>query len=213
MSVSVDLRVLELVASRICHDLVSPVGAVNNGVELIREIADEDSPSGGLENEALELIAHSAEQGSRRLRLLRLAYGAAGADATWEELQASLTQYFAGTRIALAWPARAPKLVDGPRGTVKLVVNTILLAADALGQNGTIFIEERSGGIVVVAAGSSPGLDAERTNALSGRVAATDLDPRSIHAYVTARFAEHYGLKLTATNPSSDKLELVISAG
>ena len=79
MSLSVDLRVLELVCSRICHDLVSPVGAVNNGIELIREMADDDAPSSGLESEALALIAHSAEQGSRRLRVLRIAYGAAGA--------------------------------------------------------------------------------------------------------------------------------------
>src|SRR5438445_7741277 len=110
MSVSVDLRVLELVCSRICHDLVSPVGAVNNGVELIREMADDEAPSSGLESEALALIAHSAEQGSRRLRVLRLAYGAAGADAPWEELRSALTQFFMGSRITLIWPDQAPTL-------------------------------------------------------------------------------------------------------
>lgn len=212
MSVSVDLRVLELVCSRICHDLVSPVGAVNNGIELIREMADDDAPSSGLESEALALIAHSAEQGSRRLRVLRIAYGAAGADAPWEELRAALTQFFIGSRIVLAWPDSPPDLPHGVRGFGKLVVNTVLLAADALGQNGGISIETRPNGVMVIATGTAPTLDAERSAALAGRTAAADLDPRSIHAYVTARFAAHYGIKLAVVNAATERLELTITA-
>jgi len=213
MSVSVDLRILELVCSRICHDLVSPVGAVNNGIELIREISDEDSLDSGLQGEALALIAHSAEQGSRRLRVLRLAYGAAGADAPWEELRGSLTQFFTGSRITLTWPAEdAPDLPGGTRGLGKLVVNAVLLAADALGQNGSIAVESRADGIAVVATGAGPTLDAERSAALAGRTAPADLDARSIHAYVTARFAGHYGFKLTAVPVATERLEFLLTA-
>jgi histidine phosphotransferase ChpT len=209
MSVSVDLRVLELVCSRICHDLVSPVGAINNGVELVREIMDEESMGGGLESEALALIAHSAEQGARRLRVLRVAFGAAGADAPWDELRAALDQFFVGSRILLAWPSESgPSLPAGFRGFGKLVVNTVLLAADALGQTGAISIEARTNGVLIIATGRSPNLDAERTAALAGRTAPADLDPRSIHAYVTARFAAHYGMRLVTRQASSERLEL-----
>jgi histidine phosphotransferase ChpT len=211
MSVTIDLRVLELVCSRICHDLVSPVGAINNGVELIREITDENSLNSGLEAEALALIAHSAEQGSRRLRVLRLAYGAAGADANWDELRGALDQFFMGSRIVLVWPPEPPLVMASLRGLGKVLVNGILLAADSLGQNGTIRMENRGGGIVAVANGRAPGLDAEKSAALAGRTAAADLDPRSIHAYVTSRFAAHYGIGFAAVTVGPEQLEFHIA--
>lgn len=64
----IDLRVLELLASKICHDLVSPVSAINNGVELIEDIG------GSVVDEAMKLIGDSATNASRRLRLFRIAY-------------------------------------------------------------------------------------------------------------------------------------------
>lgn len=213
MSISVDLRVLELVCSRICHDLVSPVGAVNNGVELIREIAEENSVNSGLEGEALALIAHSAEQGSRRLRVLRLAYGAAGADAPWEELRAALSQFFSGSRITFAWPVEIDsELPDGARGFGKILINAVLLAADALGQNGRLSIEARPNGAAVVATGTAPTLDVERSAALAGRTSPADLDPRSIHAYVTARFAAHYGIGFVPLPVGVERLEFVLTS-
>ena len=65
MKTDLDMRVVELLCSRLCHELVSPVGAINNGVELIEEMGAE------MADEAIGLIAHSADQASRRLRLLR----------------------------------------------------------------------------------------------------------------------------------------------
>ena len=70
----VDMRVLELLSSKICHDLVSPVSAINNGVELIDDIG------GSVVDEAMKLIGDSAALASRRLRLFRMAYGRAGSD-------------------------------------------------------------------------------------------------------------------------------------
>src|SRR5256885_16016927 len=69
MSVSVDLRVLELLSSRLCHELISPVGAINNGIELM----DEDDPD--FVKEATQLIGNSARTAGRRLDFYRFAYG------------------------------------------------------------------------------------------------------------------------------------------
>src|SRR3954470_6811530 len=66
--------VLELLASRVCHDLISPVGAVHNGVEFLQETGVEAGA------EAVALIAHSAQQASAKLQIFRLAYGAGGRD-------------------------------------------------------------------------------------------------------------------------------------
>ena len=211
MSVSVDLRVLELVCSRICHDLVSPVGAINNGVELIRELSEDGAAGKGLEEEALALIAHSAEQGSRRLRLMRLSYGAAGADASWDDVQSALQDFFEGSRVTIVWPQSREGIPIDTRGFGKLIVNAVLVASDALGQNGTIALELRNGSLAVVATGKSATLDAERAAALTGGKSSNDLDPRSIHAYVTAQFAAHYGVSMKMKQDGAERLELLLS--
>src|SRR3954468_5609680 len=99
MKTDLDIRVVELLSSRLCHELISPVGAINNGVELIEEMGAE------MADEAIGLIAHSADQASRRLRLLRLAYGTAGSDkSNLTEVAQAADGYFAGGKIKLEWP-------------------------------------------------------------------------------------------------------------
>ena len=76
MNVKVDLRVIELLASRLCHDLISPIGAVSNGLELLE---DEDS---GMADDALELSIKSVRRASNILQAVRVAVGAAGSQAS-----------------------------------------------------------------------------------------------------------------------------------
>ncbi|MDB5365426.1 MAG: hypothetical protein JWM77_1353, partial [Rhodospirillales bacterium] len=72
MSNTIDTRLVELLCSRLLHDLISPLSAISNGVELVRE--------GGLDDDALDLIESAARQATRRVQALRLAWGAAGAE-------------------------------------------------------------------------------------------------------------------------------------
>src|SRR5689334_6134161 len=96
-SVTLDPYVLELMASRICHDVISPVGAINNGLELLQEMGVE---AGG---EAVSLIGKSADQANRRLRLFRYAYGAAGSKdlVDSKDLRRVAFDYLQGTRAVL----------------------------------------------------------------------------------------------------------------
>src|SRR5277367_3001835 len=102
----IDLRVMELLASKLCHDLVSPVSAINNGVELIEDIG------GSVVEEAMKLIGDSAGHASRRLRLFRVAYGRAGAEenVSAKDMRHIDEQYIAGGKITLKWPADQPTL-------------------------------------------------------------------------------------------------------
>jgi hypothetical protein len=75
VSKQIDAVMLEVLASKICHDLISPIGAVNNGVELIEDMGPDAGP------EATALIAFSAQQASAKLQAFRMAYGTGGADA------------------------------------------------------------------------------------------------------------------------------------
>jgi hypothetical protein len=75
MGQSIDARLLELISARLCHDLVGPVSAIGNGVELVTEFGED------MRGEALALIAQSAAEAANRLQFFRIAFGsAAGAD-------------------------------------------------------------------------------------------------------------------------------------
>ena len=104
-------RVLELLASRICHDLVSPVGAVNNGIELMREM-DAD-----MADDALDLIESSIGQAAARLKLFRLAYGAAGSEALagFQDVKATFEGWVSASRTSVNWNGRTD-FSDMPKG-------------------------------------------------------------------------------------------------
>src|SRR5438876_8149334 len=110
---SVDLA--SLLCSRLCHDLMSPVGALNNGIELL---ADETDPD--MRDKCLELLADSARASANKLKFFRLAFGAAGGfgeDIDTGEAHAALAGVFgAERRIELGWMVGGGKL---PKGAVK----------------------------------------------------------------------------------------------
>ena len=98
MNTDLDIRVVELLSWKQWNELVSPVGAINNGVELIEEMGAE------MVDEAIGLIAHSAGQASRRLRMLRLAYGSAGGENTaMTDAAQAAEAYFSGSKVKLDW--------------------------------------------------------------------------------------------------------------
>ena len=114
-----DQRVLELLMSRVCHDLISPVGAVVNGVELIED--------GGTDmaDDAMALVAKSARHASRRLQFFRMAYGAAGAggDRSLADARQLTMDFLAETKVALDWPdASAGRTEQAGPGGVKLQI-------------------------------------------------------------------------------------------
>ena len=110
MPLSVDPRVLELLCSRLCHDLVSPVGAINNGVELMEEL------EGDMAGEAVGLVAESGRKAAARLRCFRLTYGAAGGQegVPLEDGRQAAIDYLVGSKIALAWPPAGSGVVSDP---------------------------------------------------------------------------------------------------
>src|ERR1700741_2086116 len=109
-----------LLCSRLCHDLLSPVGALNNGIELL---ADEHDPD--MRARCLELLAESARASANKLKFFRLAFGAAGGcgDAVdTREARAASEGMFGGPegRIQLGWLVSEPSL---PKGAIKILLN------------------------------------------------------------------------------------------
>lgn len=212
MSVELHPRVLELIASRICHDLVSPVGAISNGVELMQEMGDE---AGG---EALNLISTSAQQASTRLKCFRLAYGAAGTDKNigFRDIKDVFTAWLSAGRIQSEFEQGLEvKFSMPPRGFLKCLLNLLLFAEECNRGEGKIFIaalEPGKNGVKVLVTGKQVGLREGAEAALKGETDPEELDPRSVHAYICGKFAAHFGLGMThQAQPDFGRVEFSLS--
>jgi histidine phosphotransferase ChpT len=131
-------RLAALLCSKLCHDLVGPVGALLNGAELL---ADESSPE--MRGQAIELMAQSAAEASARLAFFRMAFGAGGGLGESTPLararQAALGMFAKG-RVRLAWPETPAGAAMGKSDT-RLLLNLVLLAASVLPRGGEVRVE------------------------------------------------------------------------
>jgi histidine phosphotransferase ChpT len=190
MSVSVDLRVLELLSSRLCHELISPVGAINNGIELM----DEDDPE--FVKEATKLIGNSARTAGRRLDFYRFAYGT-GRAGTARDVALGLLE---GGKARCDWDDSVNALaVEWQR----VACNMVVIAAEALPRGGTIQVAAASGkpGLVVKGSGDAVNLTTEFRAVLDGSATVPDLTARTVQAYYTVKLAEALGAKVSLAEP------------
>src|SRR5215475_4227130 len=128
-----DLDFAALLVSRVCHDLVSPIGAVVNGLEVL-----EDETDTAMRADALRLVAASAEQAAARLQFARIAFGAAGsagAELDLAEVGRIMAGLLKGGKVELDWQAQA---VNWPKDWAKLLMNTVLVAAECLPRGGRV---------------------------------------------------------------------------
>lgn len=207
-----DVNIVEVLCSRLCHDLVNPVGAIRNGMELLEDAG----PDGGFAGEAVRLIAHSADQADHRLKLFRLTYGRAGRDARdFRDARAAAGDWLAGGRTRLDWPddALSHTLAARP-GVAKLVLCLVVSAEEALAVGGVVSVAGRgdtgSGTVEVTATGRDVRFSTEMEAALTGRATSPEPSPRTVHAHVTAAFASAYDMGIGVSS-SPSRLVLTLS--
>lgn len=137
-----------LLCSRLCHDLLSPVGALNNGLELL---ADETDPA--MRARCMELLGESARTSANKLKFFRLAFGAAGAFGDMvdpREAKAAIEGLLSDAkRTTLGWMVEADRL---PKPAIKVLLNLVLIANEALVRGGTLDVgaEEQNGQTEIV---------------------------------------------------------------
>lgn len=201
-----DLEFAGLLVSRVCHDLVSPVGAVVNGLEVL-----EDERDATMRADAFKLVASSAEQAAARLQFARIAFGAAGsagAELDLTEVGRTVRGLVRGGKVELDWQA-AP--LNWPKDWAKLLMNATLLAADGLPRGGTVRVETstdpKAPSFKVVATGQGARLLEDVEKAARGEPNGP-IDGRSIQPYLTHKLARglNAGLTLSATE---NRIEMV----
>ena len=189
-----DISLAASVASRICHDLVSPVGAIVNGVDLVREMG----PAG--DAEAIDMIGQSAERASALLQLYRIAFGAAEADGQGVArgvLALHSAVLFAPPRIVLDWQGReGPPM---PRREARLLTLLLLCARSILGMRGSILL--RTGprstlplSLKVMAESLSSGAD--MLTLLEGKADAEPVTPHSVEFVLACAAAQDLNVRL-----------------
>jgi histidine phosphotransferase ChpT len=187
-----DIELAAILCTRICHDLVGPVGALGNGVEVL---AEEDDPE--MQRQAVELLGHSAEQATRRLRFYRMAFGMAKAAA--EEMAVAGAREVAqalleGGRVELDWPATGESSPTHlSRAVVKLLLNTVLVASEALPRGGRVGVAitepAASAGLRIEAEGDGARLSDAAERALAEDLTLDELEPRAAPVYLARRLA------------------------
>jgi len=200
-----------LLCSRLCHDLVSPVGAINNGLELLSGEKDET-----MREAVFDLIEKSTQQTSNKLQFFRLAFGAAGGFSSHldtREAEKSLRAFLAGSKIELNWNVTANELT---KGGVKLLLNLSLVAAEALIRGGTLTVEFAAGtdatvSIRVVAEGERVIFSDEVRAAVLGQSAEDDLEPRLAPAFLASVVAAELGGKVDVEQSTAEMLEILAS--
>ena len=182
-----------LLCSRLCHDMLSPVGALSNGLELL---ADEQDPE--MRARCIELLEQSAKISTDKLKFFRLAFGAAGGfgeAVPVEEAQEVINSLAADAkRVELNWAISETSL---PKPAIKVLLNLAQIALDALVRGGTLDIgaERREGNVEIVAraSGDRIAFDENIGHALQGDLSADEISSRNAAAHMIGLLAEELG--------------------
>ncbi|WOJ90584.1 histidine phosphotransferase family protein [Methylocapsa polymorpha] len=189
------LDLAALLCSRVCHDVISPVGAIVNGLEVL-----EDEKDAEMRGFALELIKKSAETASARLQFCRLAFGAAGsagASIDTGDAEKVARGLLADQKTQLEW--HAPRLLM-PKNKVKLILNLCLIAAAAIPRGGVITVAtggvEEAIRIAVSARGQNAKLASHVPHLLAGTPDQNSVDAHGIQAFYTGLVAKAANMSL-----------------
>ncbi|MBV9842479.1 MAG: histidine phosphotransferase [Sphingomonadaceae bacterium] len=191
-----------LLCSRLCHDLLSPVGALNNGLELL---VDEHDPE--MRSRILALLSESATASAAKLKFFRLAFGAAGGfgeQVDAREGKIALEGLFGGDRrVQIGWLVEQEQM---DKAALKVLLNLALIAGDALVRGGRLDIGAEEGEIVVRAEGPRIVLDPELRAALEGKTDSKALTPRAAAAFLANSLARRRGGSITVSEPGDGVL-------
>jgi histidine phosphotransferase ChpT len=198
------LDLAALLCSRVCHDLISPVGAIVNGLEVLEEDKDEETKTF-----ALDLIKKSAGQASAKLQFCRLAFGAAGSAGAQIELgdaEKVARGLIEDGKTTIVW--NLPRELVA-KNRAKLLLNMLLVASGAIPRGGTLKVDPAGSGYRITASGLNARVTPATAELLSGSPA-HPVDAHAIQPLYTGILARDCGLTVAA---AAEGESVVLAAG
>lgn len=206
------LEIAEFLMARLCHDMAGPVGAINNGVELLKD------PNPEFHQESVDLIEISAKEAVARLLYFRQAYGNSKNQAgiSMTTIKDLVKNFYETKPISFDWPEAhgdADPIQILSADIVKILLNSIIIVSNSLIHGGKITIriknQKNSQAIKVRGEGKSIKLQEHISKTLASDLKETMLDSRNVQAYLTATLAKKIG-KLK-TDIGEEYLEILVS--
>jgi histidine phosphotransferase ChpT len=192
-----------LLCSRVCHDIISPVGAINNGLELLDE--------GGADEDAMNLIRVSARNASARLQFARIAFGAAGSAGMLIDTGDAETvahSFMKGEKPDLVWNGTRALL---PKNKVKLLLNLLLVANAAIPRGGKIVVTlenlETEPRFKLASSGPMLRVPARFLEMHSGGKSEEPIDAHAVQPYYTLLLAKEAGMTI-AIHATAEEVQL-----
>jgi histidine phosphotransferase ChpT len=195
-----DLDLSALLCSRVCHDVISPVGAIANGLELMDD--PENDPE--MKASALDMVRSAAKSATAKLKFCRIAFGAAGSAGAQIDMgeAGDIAKAFVGEeKIKLDW--QVPR-ENRPKQDVKLLLNMLLLAIEALPRGGVITMTAEGTGFMVRAKGDRAKLKEAMVAVIDGASDLATLDARLIQPYYARMLSHAQKLKLSMAMEAED---------
>lgn len=211
----VDIRAAQLLCSRLCHDLVGPVGAVNGGLELLAESAEGPFGADGAGG-ALDLVNRSADQVTRRLAFFRMAFGLGGGmggGSSLGEGRDLASAFLADGKVALQWPIEnaGPAI---PASWTKMLLNLVLLGAECLPRGGalTVHVAELAEGlgVAMIAAGQGARFKDDVQAAMKVGARPDGLTARNVHGHFAACLAKSLQTEIEVHCDTPDEVRLAV---
>jgi histidine phosphotransferase ChpT len=203
-----DLDLAALLCSRVCHDVISPVGAIANGLELM----DDPETDAEMKATALDMVRSSAKTATAKLKFCRIAFGAAGSAGALIDMSEAgeVARAFVGEeKVKLDW--LAPR-ENRPKQEVKLLLNMLLMALAGIPRGGVVTVTAEGVSLIVRAQGERAKINEAMASALSGTVDLSTLDARLVQPYYARVLAEAAGLSLNMVMESENTVAISASA-
>ncbi len=195
---------IELISSKICHDIISPVGAVANGIEIMEEM--------GADDDVINLISFSSAQANAKLNLLRMAYGIGGADNSIkiDVIHKTFNDFISGDkRITQDWDKYLDIGFEPNAGFQKLFICCLIMASESLPKGGVISVDTGDENtIVITGKGENANISNEFIENFKHEKPISELNPKLAHPYITGIFAKKYGYNISLENIDTNIISL-----
>lgn len=189
-----ELRMAELLCTRLCHDLTGPIGAVNNGAEFLSE------EGFNMQSQAMELIISSSFSAVTRLQFYRNAYGRVkeGGEANIADKQKLSMDFFAGSKITLDWPDNHTDSanISISQKMARLICNMLIIASGVLIRGGTVAVRlkhdmgARAKRVTITVSGNGLKWEKETADILAGDHSKIEMDARNVQWFLSRMYAD-----------------------